>query len=76
MTPICARCEDEPATREWDRGEDYAFWTREPRRIPVCDACYRYYDNYEPPEPDGECFRGREAAAFLSEQLDRAMRLK
>lgn len=28
------------------------------------------YDEQEPPEPDGEDFRGNEAAAFLQEQQD------
>lgn len=31
---------------------------------------------YEPPEPDGEAFRGGEAAAFLAEQQEAARRLK
>lgn len=30
----------------------------------------------EPPEPDGEAFRGGEAAAYLAEQQDAARRLK
>lgn len=30
----------------------------------------------EPPEPDGECFRGGEAAAFLRDQQIEAQRLK
>lgn len=73
---ICARCEEEPATKTWDRGADYAFWTREPRQVPVCDACWTYFDNYDPPDPDGECFRGGEAAAYAAEQQAAAWRLK
>lgn len=30
----------------------------------------------EPPEDDGECFRGGEAAAYLAEQQEAARRLK
>ena len=71
-------CEDcgEPATRRWDEGADYAFWTRQPRYTPVCEACWTRRDNREPPEPDGEAFRGGESAAYLAEQQDRARRLK
>lgn len=34
-----------------------------------CEDC-------EPPEPDGEAFRGGEAAAYEAEQMYRAQRLK
>jgi Zn-finger nucleic acid-binding protein len=34
----------------------------------------RMVDNYEPPDPDGEAFRGREAAAFEAEQMARIQR--
>ena len=30
--------------------------------------------NYEPPEPDGECFRGGEAAAYEAEEMARIQR--
>jgi len=32
--------------------------------------------NREPPEPDGEAFRGREAAAYEAEQMAEARKLK
>lgn len=66
----------ERATREWDEGPDYAFWTSQPRYTPVCGECYIRRDNYEPPEPDGEAFRGNEAAAYQAEQMEKARRLK
>ena len=66
----------EPATQTWDEGQDYAFWTRQPRHTPVCDECWTKRDNYEPPEPDGEAFRGNEAAAYQAEQLEAARRMK
>jgi uncharacterized Zn finger protein (UPF0148 family) len=35
-----------------------------------CEDCGCIVDdsNYEPPEPDGECFRGREAESYQAEQ--------
>ena len=66
----------EPVTKTWDEGEDFAFWTGQPRHTPVCDECWTKRDNYEPPDPDGECFRGGEAAAYQAEQLEHARRLK
>lgn len=66
----------ERAVREWDEGEDYAFWTRHPRYTPVCAECYQRKDNAEPPEPDGEAFRGNEAAAYRAEQMEKARQLK
>ncbi len=71
----CADC-GEPATMDWDEGPDYAFWTSEPRRTPICDDCWEKRDNREPPEPDGEAFRGGEAAAYQAEQMAAAQRLK
>lgn len=69
----CVDCEEEgeviPSTKTWDMGYDHAFWTGQPRLIPVCDMHWSKRDNYEPPDPDGEVFRGNEAAAF---ELERA----
>lgn len=39
---------------------------------PDCEVCWPD----EPPEPDGECFRGGEAAAFEAEQMAEWQRLK
>lgn len=33
-------------------------------------------DSYEPPEPDGECFRGTEYASALAHEQAQAQRLK
>lgn len=33
-------------------------------------------DSYEPPEPDGECYRGSEAASALAEEQAEARKLK
>jgi hypothetical protein len=71
------QCEcGEPATQTFDEGEEYALWTRQPRLTPVCAECFTRKDNAEPPEPDGEAFRGGEAAAYQAEQMHKARRLK
>lgn len=72
---FCVRCDEQegeaiPATQLWDRGEDFAFWTRQPRRIPVCAACWRWFDNWEPPDREGE------PPLSLHEQGERAWRQK
>ena len=36
--------------------------------IPLCPHCGREIDQPEPAEPDGECFRGREAESYVAEQ--------
>lgn len=36
--------------------------------------CTAHDDNREPPEPDGECFRGGEAAAFEADRIERVQR--
>lgn len=74
IATLCDRC-GEPSTRTYDHGADHGFWLGW-RLEPVCDECYRYLDNREPPDPDGEAFRGHEAAAFQNEQLHAARRLK
>jgi hypothetical protein len=56
---------------------DEQFWTgASPMTGPLCEGCKGKRDNYEPPEPDGEAFRGGEAAAYQAEQMERARRLK
>lgn len=64
----------EPATKWWDEGADFAFWTRQPRFTAVCAECWSDHDNYEPPEVDGEAFRGGERAAYVLESLARIQR--
>jgi hypothetical protein len=73
--PRCEDCDDADATSLWDLGEDHAFWTGK-RMQSVCEACWTKRDNYDPPDPDGEAFRGGEAAAYHAEQMDAARRLK
>lgn len=46
----CTDC-FEPATKQWDLGDQHAFWMGY-RYEPVCDACYRDRDNWEPSDPD------------------------
>lgn len=41
-----------------------------------CPACRTWRDNREAPEPDGEAFRGGEAAAYEREQMAEWQRLK
>ncbi len=61
----------------WETSEEEQFWVNAPKTEgPMCDACWTKRDNREPPEPDGEAFRGGEAAAFQAEQLEQARRLK
>ena len=64
------------ATRTFDEGADYAFWTGQPRHTSVCDECFTRKDNTQPPDPDSEALRGGEAAAYLAEQQEQAGRLK
>jgi hypothetical protein len=43
-----------------------------------CDDCDEKLraENYDPPDPDGEDFRGGEAAGYLWEQMEAARKLK
>jgi hypothetical protein len=45
------------------------------RLMRLCELCIED-DNREPGEPDGEAFRGGEAAAFARDQQDAARRMK
>lgn len=55
--------------------EDERFWMRASALTgPLCEACKVKRDNREPSEPDGEVFRGGEAAAFQAEQMERVQR--
>ena len=61
---VCAKCEcDDQPQAKWQKFRDM-------------DWCASCEDNYDPPEPDGEDFRGGEAAAFQSEQMAGWQRLK
>jgi hypothetical protein len=75
----CGDCgEDIPLTETafyWDVSDDEVFWTGCPPRFgPICELCWEKRDNYEPPDPDGEAFRGGEAAAFTADQQARLQR--
>lgn len=73
--------------RASDAASIYHEAQREAGECPMCGAIYtdpwggRHYNNsvgccIEPPEPDGECFRGGEAAAYEREQMAAWQRLK
>ncbi len=72
------KCEDcgDIASSLWANGSDEVFWTGCERYVPLCDACWTKRDNYDPPDPDGEAFRGGEATAYMQEQQAAARRLK
>ena len=74
----CEVCDEREATHTAEQHPQYDGWaaTYGMTWPATCDECWRDADNYEPPEPDGECFRGGEAAAFLAEQQAEAMRVK
>jgi len=71
----CVDC-GEPATHSFDEGADYAFWTGLPRFVPVCGDCWTIRDNREPSEPDGECYRGREAEYAMRDAMIAAQKVK
>jgi hypothetical protein len=59
----------------WETSEDEQFWINAPKTEgPVCEACWTVRDNREPPEPDGEAFRGGEAAAYERDEMARIQR--
>lgn len=59
----------------WETSEDEQFWMHAPKTEgPVCEACWVKRDNREPGDPDGEAFRGGEAAAFQRDELARIQR--
>lgn len=79
ITRTCLDCsEDIPETETafyWETSEDEQFWINAPKTEgPVCEACWTKRDNREPPDPDGEAFRGGEAAVFIAEQQARIQR--
>ncbi len=79
LVRVCMDCEEDiPETETafyWETSEDEQFWLRKPATEgPVCEACWNKRDNREPPDPDGEAFRGGEAAAYQAEQMARIQR--
>ena len=48
LDDVCNVCWDEDATTFIDRGEDFAYWTGQPRKLPTCVACAEKHDNAEP----------------------------
>jgi hypothetical protein len=76
---VCLDCEEDIELTDtaffWETSDDEQFWINAPKTHgPVCEACWVKRDNYEPPEPDGECFRGGEAAAFRDAEQARIQR--
>lgn len=56
---------------------DEQFWLgKSATEGPLCADCKVKRENAEPADPDGECFRGVEAAAFEAEQMAAERRLK
>lgn len=79
LVRVCLDCEEDIHETEtafyWETSEDEQFWINAPKtECPVCEACWIRRDNREPPEPDGEAFRGGEAAAYEAEQMARIQR--
>lgn len=67
----------EPGTMVWRHSDEEVFWTSVPREVLLCSDCWtRRRDNREPPDPDGEAFRGHEAAAYWAERAAEWQRLK
>ena len=54
------------------------FCLKHGKELPMGPCGHRYggCEDCEPPEPDGEAFRGGEAAAYEAEQMHAAQRLK
>lgn len=67
MPGICELCgeEDRPVFR-WATVDP---WGREWNPVQLCQPCIDREENREPPEPDGEAFRGTEAAEYEREQM-------
>jgi hypothetical protein len=64
-----------PGELETDRTHEP--WRSCPKQCHELEYCCHEDDCYamlEPPEPDGECFRGNEAASYLAEQQARIQR--
>lgn len=80
MKKTCYDCtewgEDRHAVARWDNREVHYYLPHEPEWLDLCAEHFSKRDNYEPPDPDGEAFRGGEAAAFAAEQMAAAQRLK
>ena len=77
----CKVCDEREATHTAEQHPHYDAWARWMSRNTLtwpatCDECWTEADNVEPPEPDGECFRGGEAAAFQAEQQAERQRVK
>ncbi len=71
----CFDCDEEVGVRYWTfSAEERQFTMGLPVQALLCYSCWRKRDNYEPPEPDGEAFRGGEAAAFEAETQARIQR--
>jgi hypothetical protein len=75
----CLDCgEDIPETETafyWETSAEEQFWMNaEKTQGPLCEDCWNKRDNREPPDPDGEDYRGGEAAAALAESQARIQR--
>ena len=73
---LCEHCGEHEAVylaQQHPRYDGWAAWMG--YRYPaLCQACWTEADNAEPGEPDGEAFRGGEAAAYEAEEMARVQR--
>lgn len=65
---------DDPRGDEFDDLDPDVFCLKHGK--PLATKCASYCEDCEPPEPDGEDFRGGEAAGYGAEQQAAAQRLK
>jgi hypothetical protein len=68
---LCIYCGHTAEQHTGTSGEDDCDACFDQGKVVICD---RFRD--EPPEPDGEDFRGGEAAAYQRERMEEARRLK
>ena len=71
---MCEICCDEDATTFIDRGEGFAYWTGQPRKLPACAACAEKHDNAEPDDLTYDEKLARVSEAY--EQMAEAFRQK
>jgi len=69
MAKTCERCGYPPES--WLRTHRVS----DGRPMRLCELCIAE-DNHEPGDPDGEAYRGNEAAAHLRDMVDELYRLK
>lgn len=67
MVGLCHVCgEDDRPVLDWARVDP---WGHTDETVKMCQPCIDLEENREPPEPDGEVFRGTEAAEYEREHM-------